>query len=49
MLFKLKSVSEEDKYLAVAFEHCVTIKHFRFGDKIETSLNLFFLYLFPGV
>ena len=28
-------------FLAVAYEHCVTMKRFRFGDKIETSLNLF--------
>ena len=27
-----------------------TMKHFRFADKIEASLNLFFfIYLFPGV
>ena len=29
--------------MAVAYEHCITMKHFRFGDKIETSLNLFTL------
>ena len=28
-------------FLAVAYEHCITMRHFRFGDKIETSLNLF--------
>ena len=26
-------------FLAVAYEHCITMKHFRFGDKIETSLK----------
>ena len=31
--------------LAVAYEHCITMKHFRFGDKIETSLNLFSLVI----
>ena len=31
-------------FLAVAYEHCITMKHFRFGDKIETSLNLFSLF-----
>ena len=34
--------------MAVAYEHCVTMKHFRFGDKIETSLNLFFFIYFQG-
>ena len=33
---------------AVAYEHCVTIKHFRFGDKIETGLNLFIFIYFQG-
>ena len=32
-------------FLAVAYEHCITMKHFRFGDKIETSLNLFSLFI----
>ena len=27
-------------FLAVAYEHCVTMKHFRLGDEIETK-NLF--------
>ena len=35
--------------VAVAYEHCVTIKHFRFGDKIETSLNLFSLFISRGL
>ena len=35
-------------FLAVAYEHCVTMKHFRFGDKIEMSLNLFFFIYFQG-
>ena len=34
--------------MAVAYEHCVTMKHFRFGDKIETSFNLFFFIYFQG-
>ena len=45
MLFKLKSVlyppdatAVNRRCLAVAYGHCVTIKHFLFGDKIETSL-----------
>ena len=33
-------------FLAVAYEHCVTMKHFQFSDKIETSLNLF-CFFFP--
>ena len=32
-------------FLAVAYEHCITMKHFRFGDKIETSLNLYSLFI----
>ena len=32
-------------FLAVAYEHCITMKNFRFGDKIETSLNLFSLFI----
>ena len=32
-------------FLAVAYEHCITMKHFRFSDKIETSLNLFSLFI----
>ena len=36
-------------FLAVAYEHCVTMKHFRFGDKIETSLNLFSLFISMGL
>ena len=32
-------------FLAIAYEHCITKKHFRFGDKIETSLNLFSLFI----
>ena len=32
-------------FLAVAYEHCITMKYFRFGDKIETSLNLFSLFI----
>ena len=28
-------------FLAVAYEHCINMKHFWFGEKIETSLNLF--------
>ena len=34
-------------FLAVAYEHehCITMKHFRFGDKIETSLNIFSLFI----
>ena len=32
-------------FLAVAYEHCITMEHFRFGDKIETSLNLFSLFI----
>ena len=32
-------------FLAVAYEHCITMTHFRFGDKIETSLNLFSLVI----
>ena len=35
-------------FLAVAYEHCITMKHFRFGDKTETSLNFFSLF-FPSV
>ena len=35
-------------FLAVAYEHCVIMKHFRFGDKTETSLNLFFFIYFQG-
>ena len=35
-------------FLAFVYEHCITMKHFRFGDKTETSL-IFFLYLFPSV
>ena len=32
-------------FLAVAYEYCITMKHFRFGDKIEASINLFsFIY-----
>ena len=38
MLFKLKSVLYPPDATAVAYGHCVTIKHFRFGNKIETSL-----------
>ena len=36
-------------FLAAAYEHCITMKHFRFGDKIETSLNLFSLFLSTGL
>ena len=36
-------------FLAVAYEHCVTMKHFRFGDKIETSLNLFVFIFSRGL
>ena len=32
-------------FLVVAYEHCITLKHFQFGDKIETSLNLFSLFI----
>ena len=32
-------------FLAVAYEHCITMKHFRFGNKTETSLNLFSLFI----
>ena len=32
-------------FLAVSYEHCITMKHFRFGDEIETSLNLFSLVI----
>ena len=32
-------------FLAVAYEHYITMKHFRFGYKIETSLNLFSLFI----
>ena len=32
-------------FLAVSYEHCITMKHFRFGEKIETSLNLFSLFI----
>ena len=35
-------------FLAVAYEHCVPMKHFRFGDKIETSLYFFFFIYFQG-
>ena len=35
-------------FLAVAYEHCITMKHLRFGDKIETSLNLFFFIYFQA-
>ena len=35
-------------FLAVAYEHCISMKHFRFGDKIETSLNLFFFIYFQA-
>ena len=52
MLFKFKSVLYPPDataitrfFLAVAYEHCITMKHFRFGDKIETSLNLFSLFV----
>ena len=59
MLFKLKSVLYPPDatairykitrfFLAVACEHCITMKHFRFGDKIETSLNLFFFIYFQA-
>ena len=36
-------------FLAVAYEHCVTMKHFRFSDKIETGLNLFSLSISKGL
>ena len=36
-------------FLAVAYEHCITMKHFGFGDKIETSLNLFSLFISRGL
>ena len=36
-------------FLAVAYENCVTMKHFRFSDKIETSLNLFSLFISMGL
>ena len=36
-------------FVAVAYELCVTMKHFRFGDKIETSLNLFSLFISRGL
>ena len=53
MLFKLKSVLyppgataiNQRFFLAVAYEPCITMTHFRFGDKIETSLNLFSLFI----
>ena len=32
-------------FLAVAYEYCITMKHFQFRDKIETSLNLFSLVI----
>ena len=35
-------------FLAVVYEHCITMKHFWFGDKIETSLNLFLFIYFQG-
>ena len=35
-------------FLAVAYEHCITMKHFRFGDKIEMRLNLFFFMYFQA-
>ena len=27
--------------MAVAYEHCITMKHFRFGDKIEDEFKPF--------
>ena len=35
-------------FLAVAYERCVIMKHFRFSDKIEMSLNLFVFFFFQG-
>ena len=36
-------------FLAVAYEYCVTMKHFRFGDKIDLGLNLFSLFISRGL
>ena len=32
-------------FLAVTYEPYISMKHFRFGDKIETNLNLFSLFI----